>query len=199
MPYYGTDCKMWFCESLVKTKWPKDSKVDFLRTCGMWTPNAMKTMVEKSLEMNADFILIISVDVGWQSGDIERLINHNLDVVGGWAMGRFPPFTCHVADYIDVEKCKLRTVTNPGEHKGVEKIYGNGSELICYKADVFRKIPSPWFFGIDMVSGDRCMSEDYYFALQAKKHGIDMFVDWDVKLIHAADGLITHDGEVKVR
>ena len=157
-PYYDTNCKMWFAESLAKTVWPRESDVQFLKTCGMWIPNALKLMVEKSLEMGADWIVVISSDVGWYSNDIAKLISHNLPIVGGWASGRFHPFTCHVADFIDVDTRRLRPVRNPKERRGIEEVCGNGGELIVYRADVFKTIPSPWFFGSEMVDGDRMMS-----------------------------------------
>lgn len=161
-----------------------------------WVCNAMKQMVEEYIRWDADFIVLIGNDVGWQPDDVQKLIRHNLPVVGGWASGRCHPFLCHVADIYDKEKDGFRVVVNPGERSGLEKIIANGGELLVFKKNVFEKIPPPWFFGTEMITKNGMRTEDYFFAMQCIKYGVDMYVDWDVKLEHTTTGVKTYNGKL---
>jgi hypothetical protein len=183
----------------MKTIWPKWAEVNLLMSNAVWVCNAMKMMVESHLKWGADFIVLLATDIAWKPDDISKLIGHNLPIVGGWASGRMPPFVCHVCDSFDENTRQFHIVQNPKERKGVEKIASNGGELQVFRRDVFEKIPSPWFMGADMFTGNRLMTEDYYFAKQAMKHGVDVFVDWDVKVSHTASGLVTYNGEIRER
>ena len=164
----------------------------------MLIPNAMLQFVDLARENKCDFLVVASSDVGWGRGYIKKMIGLNLPVVGGWANGRCWPFSCHVCQEADWGNGLFKPVEKPEKHHGVEQVCSNGGELVVYRMDVFDKIPRPWFFGPDMVLTDRLMTEDYYFALQAHKHGVPMYVDWDCPLVHCADGMITQDGVVRV-
>ena len=196
---YYEDAKIYFAVSLMKTKWPQGSEVNLLLGSGSWWGKAMQMMVKSHLNWGADFIVYIATDIGWEPNDIAKLISHNLPVVCGWGSGRMPPFHCHVTDLYDPKTNRFRTIKNPAERKGVEKVVSVGGELMAFRKDVFEKIPAPWFFAPEMIRGDDFMTEDYFFAVQAQKYGVDLYVDWDVKVQHAVAGLVTYDGKLRAR
>ena len=196
IPIYNTDCKIYFALSLAQTQWPENTEIMFLQGMGMLTPNACKQFVDASQKWGADHMMIVSVDVGWKPDAVIRLLAHNKPVVSGWASGRTSPFRCHAANEIDVEKGKFKPVSDPENHHGLEQVKAVGGELTIYNMDVFKDIPSPWFFGPETVATGRQMSEDYFFALQAHKHGVDIYCDWDVQLRHCVDGLTTIGGKL---
>ena len=68
--------------------------------------------------------------------------------------------------------------------------------LNVYKADVFSRIPDPWFWGEVQHGATRLPTEDYYFARQALKHGVEIWCDWDVPLIHHVEGMATQGGNL---
>lgn len=190
-PCYDTDCKIYFAQALFETRWPDNANVRLLTSIGTWLPNAMTTMVRHALSSDADYIVMASADIAWKSGDIAKLIGHNKDVCCGWASGRTSPFRCHIADKYNEQDQTFRVIDDPQNHKGLERVAAVGGELNVYKADVFRRIPNPWFYGPDNMSIGRLMTEDYYFASQAHKHGVEIWVDWDVSLIHHVEGMAT--------
>ncbi len=196
LPAYDENCKTWFALSLWRTRWPENAEVEIALSSAQWVCNAMKQMVEKHLKWGADFIVLLATDVGWRPDDIKKLIEYNFPIVSGWASGRCAPFNCHVCDAYDKEKDAFRVVQKPMERKGVEQIVANGGELIVFRKDIFEKIPSPWFFGTEMIGKDRMSTEDYFFAKKAMQYGVDMYVDWDVKLQHATSGLKTYNGSL---
>jgi hypothetical protein len=187
-----------FAISLWKTKFPDGAEVRLSASSAQWACNALAMMVKEYMTWGADFFVILSNDIAWKPNDIKKLIEHNLPVVGGWASGRCHPFLCHVCDTYDKEKNVFHLVKNEDATKrsGLEKIATNGGEMLIIRRDVFEKIPYPWFFGEDMITGDRLRTEDCHFFLQCKKFGIDVFVDWDIPLRHTAGGLMTYKGSL---
>jgi len=196
VPNYNDDCKFMFAFSLWKTKFPDGAAVRLVASRAQWACNALTMMVTEYIAWGADFFVILSNDIAWNPNDITLLIGHNLPIVGGWASGRCHPFLCHVCDYYDSEKNAFRPVKNEDAAKrmGVEKIYAHGGEMMVIRRDVFDKIPYPWFFGPEMIGKDRLVTEDYFFAKQAMKYGVDIYVDWDVPIKHAVNGMTTHKG-----
>lgn len=196
LPFYSTDCKSYFALSLMKTRWPDNAEIQVFQTLGTWTPNAMVQFVDASLQSGADFMVMASVDVGWSPDTIKRMIGHNKQVIGAWSSGRMSPFPCHVADEYDAERKLFRPVKDARARSGLERVCAVGGELTVYRMDVFKIIPRPWFFGPDSVLTDRLMTEDYHFAAQAHKHGVEIWCDWECNVIHNADGLVTDEGEL---
>jgi hypothetical protein len=195
-PCYDTNCKIYFTKSLMETVWPDGADVTFLTSIGSWLPNAMTSMVRKSMQCGADYIIMASADIAWNPHDIARLIGHGKDVCCGWASGRTSPFTCHIADKYNEAEHTFHVISNPTEHSGLERVAAVGGELNVYKADVFRRIPDPWFWGPDNMSIGRLMTEDYYFASQAHKHDVEIWVDWSVALVHCIEGMATCNGNM---
>ena len=198
-PTYDDKCYMAFALSLYGTNWWDCGKPPILKSSGKWVAKALKEMVLASQKHGAKFMIWISNDVAWNPNAIRKLTSHNLPVVGGWASGRCAPFACHVSDYYDEQKHKFHIVQNPKERSGLEQVIGMGGEMICFRMDVFDDIPRPWFFGKDMISEDDMMTEDYYFFKQCHERGINVFVDWDLPLYHAASGLMTYKGDLVSR
>jgi len=201
IPCYNTKCEMMFALSLAKTKYPKGTEVNFFTSKAMWVANALNDMVKQSLEWGADWMVALGNDVGWQTDSITKLIGHNKQFIGGWANGRCHPFKCHVADYKDEEKSMYHPVEKPNEKKGLEKVAANGGEMLVFRRDVFEAIPFPWFSGKDMVNAEtgRMRTEDYFWAERCKGNGVDIWVDWDVELKHAVDGMYTEGGSLKAQ
>lgn len=200
VPCYSTDVKLWFMQSYTHTTYPKDSTILELFAPGQWTPNACYTMVSEALKWGAKYIVIISADVGWERDDIRRMIEYRKDVIGGWAQGRFSPFVMHVA--IKRNGYHFDLAKAPDENKkGIEKVCALGGELVVYDARVFSKMPEPWFFGAWMFHNEpdnyRMATEDYFFATQAERYGVEIWVDWETRLKHAVDGLFTHNGKIE--
>jgi len=198
LPLYNDYTTLGFSLSLWKTRWPKDAVIQIAVSKAMWVCNALKSMTEQHLAWGADFLVYLSSDITWQQDDIKKLVEHNLPIVGGWASGRCHPFHCHVCDKYYEDKKMFRTVVNPKERHGLEKIAANGGEMLVFRRDIFDKIPSPWFLGPEMCTGDRLQTEDYFFSRQCTKYGIDMWVDWDIRLRHATTGVETFNGDLVV-
>lgn len=195
VPFYGFDCKSYFASSLLLTEWPQCEKA-FFEIHGNTTSRAKLLLTDRALKWGATHILSPSADTQWPKDAVKRLVAHDKDVVSGWGKGRFSPFHANVGDLVDIETGMFRIVQNPKERSGLERVALYG-ELQLVKAEVFQKIPRPWFFGPDMCKGDSFMTEDTYFCLQAAKCGVEVWVDWDINVVHVADGLVTDENGVR--
>ena len=189
-----------FSKSILHTHWPTGAEIVDVWTFGDWTPNAMTKFVNTALEIDADYLVTISSDVGWEPEAIKTLIAGDKDVATGWALGRSHPFRLHQALKYDEER---KTFSVPPtkevrDRHGWERIAATGGELVVWKADVFKRIPCDWFFGDNMqhpVTG-RIMTEDYYFASRAAEYGVEIWVNWDVPLAHESAGVYTFKGDL---
>ncbi|MDD5485955.1 MAG: hypothetical protein PHW65_00110 [Dehalococcoidales bacterium] len=202
LPLHSTTVEYLWSSSLGNTHWPEGSMVSIEEESAAMIQNAMPIIVKKHLEHGCDYIVGMARDVGWNPDDIKKLIAYNLPVVGGWASGRKYPFPCHVSDAYDAKSGSFRIVKNEDakQRKGVERVVANGGELVVFRRDVFEKIPYPWFCGPETYSSvsQRIGTEDYFFAQQAMKYGVDIYVDWDVKLKHVIIGAYVQNGTVFV-
>lgn len=197
-PQYDALVYSWHVDSLVHTDWPDGAEVRFLSTMGQWTPNAMFLMVEEAMRWGADWIFGVASDIGWQPDAVKRLMSHDKEVVSGWANGRCDPVKLRIArDFVE-DSGLFKLCTKPGT--GLERMAAGGLEMVCYRRDVFETLTKPWFFGPDMFvpaccdGKPRMMTEDFYFAKQARAFGVQMWVDWDVPLVHATAGMYTSCG-----
>lgn len=195
-PRYSTDMKAYYDDSLIRTQWPKGAKVSHFRDTGVWTPKALFGMTKSALEWGADFLFMVSADVGWNPDAVVRLVSHNVHVVGGWASGRTPPFLCHVADTYNPKTRLFRVVTHPEERRNLENVAAVGGEMVCWSRKLFSILKSPWFFGPKMIHGEVFMTEDYYMYEQCWHSSIPVYVDWDVPLYHGIDGVVTYKGQL---
>ncbi len=195
MPFYAFDCKSYFASALMFTDWPACPRMVF-HTHGMMTAAAKMEMTEMALKWGATHLVMPSSDSCWPVDAVKRLIGHDKDVVSGWGSSRFHPFQINVADHVDLETMMFRMVRKDHKREGLERVALYG-ELQVYKREVFERISHPWFFGPDFIRGRTMMSEDTYFCLQAAKVGVEIWVDWDIPVIHGADGLVTENGELR--
>lgn len=203
-PSHGDLCYVNFALSLHATNWPNGERPPILVSKAKWVCKALHEMVVRSRELKAEFMIWISNDVAWDSGAIKQLISHNKPVIGGWAKGRYDPFPLHVCDHWDEEKQKYHIVQDYKDKKGIEKVAANGGEMLCFRMDIFDKIPEPWFFGREMIiekdgKATDIQTEDFFFFSQCRKYGVEIWVDWNLPLFHATGGLMTYKGNIIAR
>ncbi len=113
-----------------------------------------------------------------------KLVAHNKDIIAPLAFTRNPDHKPVIYETIEGydrgvgSKFGLtRFVVNYPKNKLVEcDAVGFGAVLI--KTDVFRKMPKPWFFGMESTG------EDITLCLKARKIGFSVWMDTSVKLGH---------------
>jgi len=129
--------------------------------------------VKAAMEYDPTHILFLDSDMIFPEDAFHRLSAHDLDIVGCNYVQRKVP-------------CIPNAVTPDGKamftHRdstGLEEMLSAGFGVMLIKADVFRKIESPWF---DTYYNDKgkMVGEDVYFFFKAREAGFVPYIDHDL-------------------
>lgn len=157
--------------------------------------NVMRGKKQKPFDGKVDYnyILWIDSDSIFLPQQLERLLEHNKDIVGGLqAFEGGQGFTCgnlneeyfkkhgampfHTQDTLDREEKK----------KGLVAVDYIGFGFLLIKKGVFEKLEYPWFRAEWFKFGDiqDFSMEDVGFCMWARKKGFKIFVDTEVRVGH---------------
>lgn len=169
-----------------------DLMFDYVR--GYDCATARNRIAQKSLDLAADYVLMVDNDVSLPPDALKNLMDDAKDVCLGYYAHRdtdniYRGRTC---------VCKLRmqdggyyfnypleseytaTELKDLREKGTYKlqIHGGGMGCALIRTEVFRKIEYPWYDWINYKGQNRGMlSEDLYFCEQCKGHHIKIYTD----------------------
>ena len=128
-------------------------------------------------------LLMIDDDMTFEPDFGLRLLEHDVDVVGGLAFKRRPDYTPCV--FRKKEDDKYYPII-PEVFQEVD-IVGSGGILINMEA--FKKIPYPWFTTY-YDKDNQHFSVDFDFCMKAKKAGLKVFVDPEAEMGHIGESPI---------
>lgn len=137
-------------------------------------PFSRQILAQYVLDMNFTHLLFIDSDMSFPHWMLSRLLERHEPVIGINAMSRRPPYRC-------------TALTEPGvylrtdiDSKGLVKVYRTGFGVMWIAAEVFRKMPEPWF-DFTWLPEKKCfMGEDYYFCEKVRQLGYDIWVDQEL-------------------
>lgn len=168
----------------------------------MLVPYARERLAESSLELGADYLFMIDDDMLAPPDLVHRLLAHDKDIVAALAFTRNPDHKPVIYETIEGMDRSVnqsygmtRFVMNYPRNALVEcDAVGFGAVLI--KTDVFRKVPQPWFFGMERTG------EDITLCIKARKAGFSVWMDTSIKLGHLGSPCIIteeyHDAWTKM-
>src|SRR5262249_22923318 len=135
-----------------------------------------------------DWLWFIDDDHTFQPDVLERLLAHQVDIVGPLCPRRRSPFTpVPTVDDVPVELSK----------PGLGVVTATGTAGLLVRRGVFDALDAPWFQHGSKQDGTH-VSDDTYFCRQARAAGFDVHVDTSVQLTHlnVVDiGFAYRDGE----
>lgn len=134
--------------------------------------------VKMSLEGGADYVLVVDQDMQCPVDALDRLIAHDVDVVGVDYRGRQFPFTRIGVPHPDAEH----------QTTGLARYMMFGLGLVLVKRRVFFQIPRPWF--ARDYDGSGYVTEDYWFCDRLRRSGIPIWCDLDLTMETAHVGHI---------
>ncbi len=143
--------------------------------------NAARNNLVKQALSNPNYthMLMIDDDMTFQQDFAKRLLNHDVDVVGGLAFKRREGYHPCVYRKKDGEYIPII----PKIFQEVD-VVGSGGILI--KMEVFKKLKFPWFETYYDKKG-QLWSVDFDFCIKAKKAGFKIFCDPDAEMGHLGD------------
>ena len=150
---------------------------------------AREKVVDDALAWGADWILFFDNDMKIPHSAFLRLWRHQKSVVAALAFTARKPIHPVIFRFVEgfdeVQRMPNwkaeRVLDYPRDqlitNRDVEGSLAFGGGVVLIKADVFRKMPKPWF------SSTGC-GEDIYFCMRLHQHGIPRYVDTSLKTAH---------------
>lgn len=175
--------------------WPDRANRTFLY--GMPFDHARSQGCQRTLETGHDYLFFLDDDVIVPPDTIIRLMQRNLDIVGGLYYRRqLPPAPVMMRD-IEGKGGQWITEYQPGSLVEADLI---GSGCMLVKRKVLEIMPAPWFEWKcdpfrwpDLKPMERC-SEDYDFCRKARALGFKLYVDTSIQCHHAGISVASAQG-----
>lgn len=135
----------------------------------------------------SDYLLFVDDDMTFPEDILEKLLRHNVDIVGVNSQSRCLPLSSTVG-LMD----KNGEYKHPDKHpewemkipEGLFEAYFVGCGVCLIKMEVFKKLKKPWFKFVMGKDGQIIHGEDGYFCDEAKKKGYKIYCDSDIPIGH---------------
>jgi hypothetical protein len=169
--------KFWTSFSKVCAKMPN---VGILWHVGNQLCKARNDAIQNAIKLNADWLWFIDDD-HWFEGDIiNRLLVHNVDLVGPLYCIRGYPFD-PTARTLGDDKYEIINIPESGPPKLIE-VGAIGTSGMLIRRKVWETVPYPWFT-VGHIHADQ-MAEDFSFCERVKKAGLKIHLDTATPLDH---------------
>lgn len=138
-----------------------------------------------------DYMLMLDSDMGFIPEDIKKLIDHDKEIVSV-AYQRRENLDILCAGYWKKDVDGVDDIENriSWSEKGLKKVDWVGAGCLLIKKEALEKMEFPWFraelikFKNDNKEVQVITSDDFGFCHNAKKHGLDVYVDCSCKIEH---------------
>jgi hypothetical protein len=147
-------------------------------------PFARERLADSAVEMGCDYLFMVDDDMLAPDDLFYKLVAHDKDICAALAFTRNPDHKPviyqEISGYDPVTNCSYslpKFVLNYPRNSLVQcDAVGFGAVLI--KTEVLKKVPKPWFFGMEGTG------EDVAFCYKARKVGCEVWMDTSIKLGH---------------
>jgi hypothetical protein len=135
------------------------------------------SIVAEAQQKKCSHLLFLDTDMIYPQDTIQKLLDHNLDIVGALTFKRYPPFNPIL--YVG-KKYKLQYMYPYPE--GLVELTATGTGCLLINMKVFNKLEKP-YFEFSHNEG-KPVGEDIGFCYKAGDAGFDVHVDTTIKTIH---------------
>lgn len=143
---------------------------------GMTIDRGYTEAVMQAIRDGATHLMCIEDDTFPPLDAIERLLEHDKDIVCGWYPKRQPGKRVGVP--IVLKNGKRQTLDNPDDYTDLVELYTVPMGCTLIKMDVFRNIEMPWF----VTTGQ--LSQDSFFSQKARDAGYQLWCDTSIRCDH---------------
>lgn len=146
--------------------------------------------VKGFLETDYTHMFLLDADCEPPEDCVEKLLEHDLDIVAAVAPGVVEGNIVFTAAVIDEEadgpfKYKMHSPRSPHLPKGLQEIDACGATGVLIKREVLEKMSYPWFKTLVSPDGETIRSgEDFFFCAKAKEVGFKVYADFDIVQRH---------------
>lgn len=155
--------------------------IGLISTDGTYIASNREDLVLSALEGYPTHLLWLDDDMRFPQDLLIRLLKHNKPIVAvNYAMRKTPCIPVTIKRLSDTKgQPATRLITTP-ESSGLEQVEAIGFGAALIRANVFHRIPRPWFENYWNTKVDRWIGEDIDFCRKCEKAGIEILVDHDL-------------------
>ncbi len=155
-----------------------DIALQRLIATGSLIPRQRETLARAALESGqATHLLWLDTDLRFPKDTLLRMLARDVDVVAAGYTERSAPFRSTV--FSNPRNYDERYYVTPND-TGLRQVHACGFGCVLIRAEVFRRIPEPWFLvGYVPHSGSH-VGEDIYFWKQCAAAQIPVWLDQDL-------------------
>ena len=196
-----------YWKSLIQSSYNFDGELEHKDLYGYGIEAARNYLVDCFKASKRDFLLWVDSDASWESGAIQRLVNHNLPVVCGCMYTRDAPIPSPTMGkyagkgqdgktyykFADTAKMIMEHCWNngideverndiclPETENDIQGIDGCGLHFTLIRKDVIESLEQP----LHVMLGKTGAGEDFYFCKKARDAGFKLYVDLGVHVGH---------------
>lgn len=160
-----------FAHSLQRLQLPSQTKISFCQ--GLSGIAKVRSDIAKDVEGN--WLLFLDSDMEYPPDTLNRLLAHDVDVVGGMCYRKVPPYnpTIYKKQRYSEDMCYMSTWP---ENQLIE-VDATGAACLLIKREVLEALPDPIF-------EDSKVSEDMTFCKKARAAGFKVYVDTSLHIGH---------------
>ena len=164
---------------------PKDYLLYFDYVKGYDCARARNEIAKLAIKYDFDYVLMIDSDVNVPKDTLVKLLECETDIALGWYYKKRTTTDQTVIfdfgkDYTDKNMIYGETLWKANDSFDIK---GGGLGIALVNVNVFRKMPYPYFKYV-IYGNDTVLSEDLYFCTEARKYGMNIKCNPDVKGNH---------------
>jgi len=154
---------------------------------GTLLPQMRNSIAEEAIRMECTHVLWVDSDMMFPADSLERLLRHDVPVVGCNYSQRKRPAK-PTAARIDETGTRV-WVYGDGGHTGVEPVTFLGHGLCLVETAVYEALPKPWYMLGWSKERQTVIGEDVFFCAAAARIGAPPHVDHDLsrEVVHIGD------------
>lgn len=173
---------------MATAKLPYKATLHIHKSC--YVHDARNKIVETAKERGATHLMFIDSDMSFPADGIERLVEHNLDVVGGLYYRRQPPHYPVISQLVtDKDGVQSPVIPNEFPTDKLFQVWGLATGFLLIKMSVFEKLQAPYFYFGKL--GKKELGEDYYFCKLVNDAGFKIWCDPTIPLGHVGEYIFT--------
>jgi cellulose synthase/poly-beta-1,6-N-acetylglucosamine synthase-like glycosyltransferase len=135
--------------------------------------------------VTGDWLLFVDADSVPPPDTLPRLLGHDVDLVGGVILERYPPFAvCAVRSADPLHPARFRLPELPRE--GLLEAAAVGTGCLLIRRSVLETIEAPWFRCGQVIPD--LLLEDTEFCLRAHAAGVTVHLDCSLRVGHEIGG-----------
>jgi len=172
--------------AIVGTIFQAQYRVHFVMRAGCYVQENRTGIVEEALEKECTHIFFIDADMMFPAETANRLIAHQVPVVGANYNHRYFPRTPTVKMH-DGKGNVVGYKVDDLPKDELFQCFAVGTGCCMIQADVFKHIKKPWFTVVQSSEGQLLVTEDVWFARNCFHSGVPVYCDPTIKCGHIGD------------